>query len=283
VEFASLILAPLSPSPTPASRPRSAAAALGVAALLLTLAAGVQAADTQLKPVAQPAAELAARYPLETLNSVETANRALADVADAKAEVEARDLEQRRACYEKFFVNNCLDAAKEQRRQAMKTIRPIDITANAFLRKDRADERDKALEVHAAQQPAEATQKAQDQKAKELSNADKVKQGAAKEKEVAANTRKHLGEEDKRVAEHNARLQKAQQDAAAKASQRAANVAAFEKKAQESAARQREVAANKAAKAKDLANKKAAETGAPVTPAATAAPPPAATTPASAP
>ncbi|HWW07677.1 hypothetical protein [Collimonas sp.] len=283
MEFASLILAPLSPSPMCASRQRPTLVALGIAALLLTLAVNVQAADAQLKPVAEPAAELTARYPLETLNSVETANRALADVADAKAEVEARDLEQRRACYQKFFVNNCLDAAKEQRRQAMKTIRPVDITANAFLRKDRADERDKALEVHAAEQPAEAAQKAQDQKAKELSNADKVKQGEAKEKEVAANTRKHLGEEDKRVAEHNARLKKAQQDAAAKASQRAANVAAFEKKAQDSAARQREVAANKAAKAKDLANKKAAEAGVPAAPATPVAVPPAAKTPASAP
>ncbi|WP_211451178.1 hypothetical protein [Collimonas antrihumi] len=258
---------------------------LGVAAMLLALSAGVQAADAELKPVAEPAAELNARYPLETLNSVETANRALTDVANAKAEVEARDLEQRRACYAKFFVNNCLDTAKEQRRLAMKAIRPIDITANAFLRKDRADERDKALEVHNAGQPAEAAQKAQDQKEKELSNADKVRQGAAKEKEVASHTRKHLGEADKRVADHNAKVKKAQQDEAAKASQRAANVAAFEKKAQDSAARQREVAANKAAKAKDLANKKAAETGVPVAPVAPAvkSPPPAGAAPASAP
>ncbi|MDB5765749.1 MAG: hypothetical protein JWQ61_563 [Collimonas fungivorans] len=269
MEFASLILAPLSPSPARRRRPLL----LGTAALLLALSAGVQAADAALKPVDQPAAELSARYPLETLTSVETANKALTDVADAKAEVEARDLEQRRACYQKFFVNHCLDIAKEQRRQAMKTIRPVDITANAFLRKDRADERDKALEVHDAAQPAEAAQKAQDQQAKELSNAEKVKQGTAKEKEVAANTRKHMGEADKRVADHNAKLQKAQQDEAAKASERAANVAAFERKAKESAARQKEVADNKAAKAKDLAAKKAA--AAPAAPAAATPPPPA--------
>jgi len=271
VEFAPLILAPLSSPLTPERRQRPLLP--GMAALLLALCAGpaVLAADIELKPVGQPAAELSARYPLETLTSVETANRALADVADAKAEVEARDLEQRRVCYQKFFVNHCLDIAKEQRRQAMKTIRPIDITANAFLRKDRADERDKALEVHDAGQPAEAAQKAQDQQAKEVSNAEKVKQGAAKDKEVAANTRKHMGEADKRVAEHNAKLQKARQDEAAKASERAANVAAFEKKAKDSAARQKEVADNKAAKAKDLAAKKAA--AAPAAPAASTPPP----------
>lgn len=274
MEFASLNLAPRRLLPA-------------LAAALLAMSAGAYAADAvPLKPVAEPAAELTARYPLESLTSVEVANKALTDVADAKAEVAARDLEQRRVCYAKFFVNHCLDAAKEQRRLALKAIRPVDITANAFLRKDRADERDKSLAVNEAQRPAEETQKAQDQKEKELSNADKVKQGAAKEKEVAANTRKHLGEGDKRVADHNARVLKTQQDDAVKKSQEAANVAAFQKKAQDSAARQSEVAANKAAKAKDLAAKKAAEAGAPAAPAVTppAAPvPPVATPPAAKP
>jgi colicin import membrane protein len=278
VEFASLILA--SRSCTPASQaPRRLV--LAVVTALLTFSAGAQAADAvPLKSVAEPATELTARYPLETLTTVEISNKALTDVADAKAEVAARDLEQRRVCYTKFFVNHCLDAAKEQRRLALKAIRPVDITANAFLRKDRADERDKALAVQDAQHPAEAAQKAQDQKEKELSNADKVKQGAAKEKEVADNTRKHLGEGDKRVADHNARVLKAQQDDAVKESQKAANIASFEKKAKDSAARQKEVADNKAAKAKDLAAKKAAETGVPVAPVVTPPPVPPAAAPA---
>lgn len=262
MEFASLNLAPRRLVPA-------------LAAALLALSAGAHAADAvPLKSVAEPAAELTARYPLESLTSVEVSNKALNDVADAKAEVAARDLEQRRVCYTKFFVNHCLDAAKEQRRLALKAIRPVDITANAFLRKDRADERDKALAANEAQRPAEEAQKAQDQTEKALSNAQKVKQGAAKEKEVAANTRKHLGEADKRVADHNARELKAKQDDAVKESQKAANIAAFEKKAQDSAARQREVAANKAAKAKDLAAKKAAETKAPAAPVATPPVPP---------
>ena len=258
MEFASLNLASLSPSTAVARVQRGAL--LGMAAALLTLSASAQAADTAepLKSVTEPATELAARYPLESLTTVETANLAVTDVANAKAEVEARDLEQRRACYQKFFMNHCLDLAKDQRRLAMKTIRPVDITANAFLRRDRADERDRALEIHDAGMPVEAAQKAQDQKEKELSNAEKVKQGAAKEKEVAANTAKHAGEADKRVADHNARVKKAQEDEAAKAQQRIDNAAAFERKAQESAARQREVAANKAQKTKDLAAKKAA-------------------------
>ncbi|AMP10382.1 hypothetical protein CAter282_2651 [Collimonas arenae] len=276
-----MILASLSPSPAVACVKRGAL--LGMTAALLTLSATTQAADAvaPLKSVTEPATELTARYPLESLTTVETANKAVADVADAKAEVEARDLEQRRACYQKFFMNYCLDQAKEQRRLAMKTIRPVDITANAFLRRDRADERDRALEIHDAGLPAEAAQKAQDQKEKELSNADKVKQSAAKEKEVQANTAKHAGEADKRVADHNARVKKAQQDEAAKAQQRADNVAAFERKAKESAARQREVAANKAEKAKDLAAKKAAAAASATSTPASAAPaasaPPAAT------
>lgn len=236
-----------------------------VAAALMTLSVDTQAEDVasaQLKSVTEPGSELTVRYPLDSIKSVETANQALAAVADARAEVEVRDSELRRTCYDKFFVNSCLDAAKEQRRLAMKAIRPIDIAANAYLRRDRADERDRALAERDAKQPAGAEQKAQDQKEKTMNNAAKVKQGAEKEWAVDANTRKHMGEADKRVANHNARLRKAQQEESAKAQQRAANVAAFERKARESAERQREIAANKAAKAKDL-NKKAVPSATP--------------------
>lgn len=182
MEFASLILATLSPSPAIARLQRGAL--IGMTTALLTWSAAAPAADTpaSLKPVAEPATELTTRYPLESLTTVETANKAVADVANVKAEVEARDLEHRRACYQKFFVNHCFDNAKEQRRLAMKAIRLVDIAANAFLRRERADERDRALDIHEASLPDEAVQKAQDQKEKELSNSDKLKQSAAKEK-----------------------------------------------------------------------------------------------------
>jgi colicin import membrane protein len=279
VEFASLILATLSPSSATMRLQRGAA--LGMTVALLTWSGAAAAADTvaSLKPVAEPATELTTRYPLESLTTVETANKAVADAATARAEVEARDLEQRRACYQKFFVNHCLDIAREQRRLAMKAIRPIDIAANAFLRRERADERDRALVIHEAGLPAEAAQKAQDRKEKELSNADKLRQSAAKEKEVAAKTAQHAGEADKRIADHGARLKKAQQDEAAKAQERADNVAAFNRKARESAERQRQVAANKAEKAKELAAKKAATASAPANLAPTPTPTPTPTPP----
>ena len=68
-------------------------------------------------------------------------------------------------------------------------------------------------------------------------------------------------------------MNKIQQNETAKASERAANRAAFIKKGQDAAARQREVADKKAEKARDLAEKKA--------PAAPAVSPPPVTSPSS--
>ncbi len=183
VEFASLILAALSPF-LAIARLQRGTALISMTAALLTWSVAAPAADTaaSLKSVAEPAMELTTRYPLKSLTTVETANKAVADVANAQAEVEARDLEQRRACYQKFFVNHCLDNAKEQRRLALKAIRLVDIAANAFLRRERADERDRVLGIHEVSLPDEALQKVQDQKEKELSNAEKFEQSAAKEK-----------------------------------------------------------------------------------------------------
>ncbi len=162
MEFASLTLATLSHSPVLVRLQRGVL--IGMTAALLTWSAAAPAADTAalLKPVAEPATELTTRYPLESLTTVEIANKAVDDVANAKGEVEARDLEHRRACYQKFFVNHCFDNAKEQRRLAMKAIRSVGIAANAFLRRERADERDRALDIHEAILPDEAVQKVQD-------------------------------------------------------------------------------------------------------------------------
>ncbi|MFC5474227.1 hypothetical protein [Paraherbaspirillum soli] len=270
MEFSSLILTPLGRALTLVGTLRPAALVVAMALLAGTSAYAQNAPDPSPESVdADPAAALTARYPAGSITSVEKADQALTDVVKARAAVEARSLEEQRVCYEKFFVNDCLDVSKERRRLAMKAIRPVDVAANAFKRRARADERDKALEEQRAKDEVEMPKRAQEQKEKELANVEKMKQGADKNKEVEANSRLHAGEADKRAAEHNARLQKAEQERAAKAQQRAANVAAFEKKAQESAARQREIAAKKAEKARALANKKAS-TQAPV-PAATPA------------
>ncbi|KAF3999482.1 hypothetical protein [Glaciimonas immobilis] len=205
-----------------------------------------------------PAAEFIARHPPGSVTSVTEADAVLTDVTKARTEVELRNLNEQRVCYKKFFTTYCLNAAKEQRRLALKQIRPLEVEANAFKRRATADDRDKALAEQQAKTEASAPKVQQDQKDKELSNANKVKEGAAKNAAVQSNTKLHAGEAEKRVSDNANKLQSIKQAEAARASERAANRAAFIKKGQDAAARQKVVAAKKAEKARQLAAKKAA-------------------------
>lgn len=77
--------------------------------------------------------------------SVAEAERKLASVAVQTAAIEAEFAASERACYEKFFVNSCLDAAREKRRSALAYQKAIDIEARYFVRKDTADTRDREV------------------------------------------------------------------------------------------------------------------------------------------
>ncbi|QRX82343.1 hypothetical protein [Glaciimonas sp. PAMC28666] len=204
-----------------------------------------------------PAAEFVARHPPGSISSVVGADDVLTDVTKARAEVELRNTNERRVCYKKFFTNHCLDAVKEQRRLALKQIRPLEVEANAFKRRATADDRDKALAEQQAKNDISAPKLQQDQKDKESSIADKVKQGGEHDAAVTANTKLHAGEAEKRVSDNAKKLQQIQQNETAKTSERAANRAAFAKKGQDAADRQRDIAEKKAEKARQLAEKKA--------------------------
>ncbi|MQQ99094.1 hypothetical protein [Glaciimonas soli] len=197
-------------------------------------------------------------YPAGSIHSVETADQALAEVSSAKSYIEAQSFDEQRVCYSKFFTNNCLDVAKTKRRLALKKVRPVEVEANAFKRRTTADDRDKALAAQNTQEAIDAPKKAQEAKDKAESNVKQLQDMQQKDKEVIANTKLHAGDADKRVADQAAKVRAQQQSDAAKAPQRAANVAAYNKKAQDAAARQREVAQKKAEKERDLAAKKAA-------------------------
>ena len=118
-------------------------------ALLLALSfTGAYAQDSS-----QPLAE---RYPSGSIDTTDKAKAALDDVAQARIDVDRVYANQRVACYDKFFATSCLNDVRETRRAAMLKIRKIEIEANAFLRKEKAAERDRALverEAKAKQQP----------------------------------------------------------------------------------------------------------------------------------
>jgi colicin import membrane protein len=237
------------------------------------------AARAQAAP-ANPSAGLPQRYPARSIQSVEVADQALADVAKERSRIETQFANDQRACHAKFFMTSCLDTVKEQRRQALAQIRSIEIEANAFKRQARAAEHDRILTDKRAEQEAAALKRKNDQKDKEgvangnvtEGNAPPTPQPSVKKeadgKQRAMKPAKpdrsgHDGEAADSAVQRRARHQRTQAEEAADAQKRAENVAAYEKKVQDAEARQRDVAAKKAEKERQRAEKKASSAGSP--------------------
>ncbi len=85
------------------------------------------------------------RYPAGSIQTVKQANQALDEVNRERALSQESFLDAKDECLKQFFVSSCLNKAKETQRQAKKIIRAVEVEANAFLRKDKADERDRGI------------------------------------------------------------------------------------------------------------------------------------------
>lgn len=169
------------------------------------------------------------------VTSVAEADQQLAAVMRERAAIEARFTERQRYCYTKFFVNNCLDIAKEQHREGLVTQRAIEVQANRFKREALVAERDRAL--------AEAERRFKEQEAQ-------LAERPAKAAPVATPTPPPRPQTvPQRTAERNARLNAVKQQDAANADKRAKNVRDYESRKADSEARIRQIAQHKAEKA----------------------------------
>jgi hypothetical protein len=114
---------------------------------------------------AQPAyaewSALIARYPSGSIQSEERADQALKDIEVERQALDARFVESERACYARFFVNDCLRKAKDQRRDAMTRMRSIEIEANTFKRRVRAEVHEKAAAERTVKREAQANERVQ--------------------------------------------------------------------------------------------------------------------------
>lgn len=175
--------------------------------------------------------------PVPVSHSVEQADATLAEVERDRAAVHARFAAAEQVCYTRFFVNRCLDQAKEERRAALASLRTVEVEASHFKREHAVALRDAEL--------AERLRKDQEEQARraELPRKAPVALDDAVRPPPAGPT------PEQRQAEHDARVRRQQAEEAAGAGQRAANVAAFEQKRRDAAQRQADVAAKKAAKA----------------------------------
>ncbi|MTV38005.1 hypothetical protein [Duganella radicis] len=185
----------------------------------------------------------------QNVTSVEQADAALVKVAKDRAAAHEEYAASERECSAKFFVNNCLDKAKEKRRVELAAIRAREVDAQHFKRADSVARRDADLAERARKDAEEAALRA----------AQPPKPAHEEKAAPPAPTGQRVAD---REAEHAAKVKRQEQKEAAEAGQRAANVAAFEKKKAESGRRQAEVARKKAeneAKAKRAAERAEAE------------------------
>ena len=85
------------------------------------------------------------RYPSGSIQTVERANQAIDDVQRERDLLQESFLDKKDDCLQRFFVSSCLNKAKEAKRQAKKQLRTVEVEANAFLRKEKAAERDRGV------------------------------------------------------------------------------------------------------------------------------------------
>jgi hypothetical protein len=183
------------------------------------------------------------------VGSTKEADAVLADVNKARAAIEQRYAAEERICYQKFFVNTCLDKAKEVRRAALAYEQARQVDAEHFIRADRAAKRDAEL---AAAQKTFAEEEAR-------VAAENLVPAAPREVPPLPPPRPPRD----RPAERAARVaRQAEQDRAAEA-QSAANVAEFARRKGESEERQRRVTERVAER--NAKNARAAEAKAKVT------------------
>ena len=165
--------------------------------------------------------------------SVEQANRSLEQAAKDRAAIEARFATSEQVCYTKFFVNNCLDAAREQRRSTLAAVRAVEIEAEYYIRKAEADERDRALAKALQEDAAEAATRAAAPPRPEPQT-----EPVAPPRPAAVRVNRQAQQQEK--------LRRQAEKDRAEAPERAANVAKFERKQREAAERQRKLDEKKA-------------------------------------
>lgn len=165
--------------------------------------------------------------------SVSEAGRKLAAATAQRAAIEAGFASSEQVCYEKFFVNDCLDKAREKRRSELAVVRSVEIEAEYFLRKDKADARDRALADAQKEFNAEAAQRAANPR-------------PVRTEEAPNPPPKPMSAQVSREKANAAKLKQIAEKEQAEAGKRAANVAAFERKRAESERRQAERAKRQA-------------------------------------
>ncbi|MYN04808.1 hypothetical protein GTP41_22185 [Pseudoduganella sp. DS3] len=186
-------------------------------------------AAAMAQDIGRPATIGAPRIP--QTHSLEQADARLLQVKQDREAVEAEYAASEQRCGEKFFVNACLDKAKEQRRLRLAELRSVEVEASQYKRRLAVELRDRELEDRAQKDAAEAADNAAQPKP---AKPDPDSKPGPKPAAVSL---------EQRQAEHDARERARAAKAAQEAPQRAAKVEAFERKKAAAEKRQAEIKA----------------------------------------
>ncbi|WP_179404640.1 hypothetical protein [Burkholderia guangdongensis] len=136
-------------------------------------------------------------------------------------------------CYGKFFVNHCLDNAREQMRDERTRISHEQLALDDEARAAHAQRRDEQIALKQAQDAAQAPQRAANEAANAAAYRDKQQQSALKQAQRGADAPQHAASRqayDRKQADFQRKLDDAHQQAAQKAQERANNVERFNDK-----------------------------------------------------
>jgi colicin import membrane protein len=147
----------------------------------------------------------------------EAADRAR--IATERAQAEAVFRDQEKACYRKFAVTDCLNAAKAQRRQVLADLRRQEVSINEAQRKRKAAEHLRSLEERSSpdKQQKQDQQRAKaldEQRSREAAAARKANDRASSEAEAPAKAAARQEQVERRQAEARADQTKRAEEAA---------------------------------------------------------------------
>jgi len=202
-------------------------------------------------------APITTRFPAGSIKSDEQAQKALDEAAEDRQAMDLRYILDQRACYPKFLVADCLEAARDRKRLAEKRIKQVEYEAKVFQRQATVDDRDRSLADQRAKDEQDAARRQQEQKDKEASSARKVEESNAKNREVQQRIDQNKDvPADYRVRQHEAEVRRQQAEEAARAPERAANAAQRQRRIQEAEEHRLEVERKKAENERERAERK---------------------------
>jgi hypothetical protein len=149
-------------------------------------------------------------------------------------------------CYSNFFVNHCLDNARNEMRETRQQIRQEQLALDDEQRAERAKERDQQTAIKRAQYEAEAPQRAASEKASQQSYEDKQRQNAQAAAQRNADAPQRAANQaayDRKQADYQKQLDDARARGVQDAQERDQKAQRYEQKQQEAAQHRAEVEA----------------------------------------